>query len=101
MGFSDPAAWNFDIDRWLNPLVPSPPWRWLPYPASYFLGHRRKPQRPIGNLIITAWAFVGIFAGLVVVEIVSKQVTVFQDHKAPIIIASFVCALDALQIFGG
>lgn len=92
MGLSDPAAWSFDIDQWLNPLVPAPPWRWMPYPVSYVLGHRNKPQRPIGNLIITAWAFVGIFAGLVVIEVVSKQVAVFHDHKAPIIIASFVCA---------
>ncbi|QKX61020.1 uncharacterized protein TRUGW13939_08166 [Talaromyces rugulosus] len=92
MGISDPAAWNFDIDRWLNPLVPSPPWRWLPYPVSYLLGHRRTPQRPIGSLIIAAWAFVGIFVGLIVIELVSRQVAVFQDHKAPIIIASFGAA---------
>ncbi|KAH8702453.1 HPP family protein [Talaromyces proteolyticus] len=92
MGLSDPAAWNFDIDRWLNPIVPPPPWKWLPYPVSYVLGYRKKPMKPVGNLIITAWAFVGIFAGLIVIEVVSKHVAAFQSHQAPIIIASFGAA---------
>lgn len=91
MRLSDPEAWHFDIDRWLNPLIPRPPWRILPYPISYFLGHRKQPLKAIGNLIIVAWAFLGIFVGLIVVEIVTKQVPIFQDHHAPIIIASFVC----------
>ena len=90
MRLSDPEAWHFDIDRWLNPLMPRPPWRILPYPISYFLGHRKQPLKPIGNLIMVAWAFLGIFVGLIVVEIVTKQVPIFQDHHAPIIIASFV-----------
>ncbi|KAI7969516.1 hypothetical protein EIK77_005146 [Talaromyces pinophilus] len=38
---------------------------------------------------MVAWAFLGIFIGLIVVEIVTKQVPIFQDHHAPIIIASF------------
>jgi hypothetical protein len=84
-------AWNFDIDNWLNPLVPSPPWQRLPYPISRSLGYRKQPLKPIGNLIITAWAFVGIFLGIIVIEVVTKHVPVFQQHQAPIIIASFVC----------
>ncbi|EEA28962.1 hypothetical protein TMatcc_002678 [Talaromyces marneffei ATCC 18224] len=89
MRLSDPEAWHFDIDRWLNPLLLSPPWRILPYPISYFLGHRKHPIKPIGNLIMIAWAFLGIFLGLIVVELVTKQVRLFNDHNGPIIIASF------------
>ncbi|EED12944.1 HPP family protein [Talaromyces stipitatus ATCC 10500] len=89
MRLFDPEAWHFDIDKWLNPLVPCPPWHILPYPISYFLGHRKGPLKPIGNLIMTAWAFLGIFLGLIVIELVTKQVSIFQQHHAPIIIASF------------
>ncbi|OKL57775.1 hypothetical protein UA08_07074 [Talaromyces atroroseus] len=89
MGLANPAAWNFDIDKWLNPFVPRPPWKRLPYAISYFFGYRKQPLKPIGNLITTAWAFVGIFLAIIVIELVTKQVTVFQQHQAPIIIASF------------
>lgn len=90
MSFSHPASWNFDIDQWLNPLVPRPPWQQLPNFISHFLGYRKEPLKPIGTLLIAGWAFVGVFLGLVVVELVTKQVAVFQQHQAPIIIASFV-----------
>lgn len=93
MGLFNPADWSFDIDKWLNPFIPSPPWHLLPYPISYFLGYRKHPLRPIGNLIIIAWAFVGIFLGIIVIELVTKQVPLFQEHQAPIIIASFVGSL--------
>lgn len=92
MGFPNPAAWAFDIDKWLNPFIPSPPWKWLPYPISYFFGYRKQRIKPIGNLLMIAWAFVGIFLGIIVIELVTKQVAVFQDHQAPVIIASFGAA---------
>jgi hypothetical protein len=94
MGLSDPAAWNFDIDRYLNPFIPSPPWRWVPYPIAYFLGHKKQAPKAVGNVIITLWAFVGIFAGLLVVEAVSTHIPVFEHRHGPIVIASFVCYIS-------
>jgi hypothetical protein len=90
MRLSVPVAWDFDIDRWLGPPVPSPPWKWLPGLISHILGYRTKPQRPIGNLIITAWAFLGIFAGLTVIIVASKHVATFEERHGQIIIGSFV-----------
>lgn len=89
MSCSHPARWNFDIDQWLNPIVPRPPWQRLPTLISHFLGYRKETPKPIGNLLIAGWALVGVFLGLIVIELVTKQVAVFHEHQAPIIIASF------------
>lgn len=91
---SNPATWTFDIDRYLNPFIPHPPWRWIPYPIAYFLGHRKHPQKSVGNLVIIFWALIGIFVGLLVIALVTKHVPVFQNHDAPIIVASFVSVLS-------
>lgn len=91
MRLSDPATWHFDIDQYLNPIIPPPPWRWLPYPIAFFLGYRKQPPKAVGNLIIIFWAFVGIFVGLLVVEAVSTHIPVFEHRHGPIVVASFVC----------
>jgi hypothetical protein len=88
--FGDLSTWNFDIDRFLNPFVPPPPWQQIPYPIAHFLGHRKSENKKIGNLVVTFWAFIGIFCAILIIEAASKAVHAFQDHGAPIIIASFV-----------
>ncbi|KAE8153526.1 HPP family-domain-containing protein [Aspergillus avenaceus] len=89
----DLARWHVDIDTYLNPIIPSPPWRWLPRPISHFLGYRGdKPPKVLGNLVIAFWSLLGVFCGVLVVAEVSMHVPAFQHHNAPIIVASFGAA---------
>ncbi|KAJ0158860.1 Transmembrane protein [Colletotrichum tanaceti] len=88
----NPREWNFDIDRFLNPFIPPPPWRHLPYPIAHFFGYRRSKPRNVGNLVPIFWACIGVFCGVAVVAIVSRQIPVFKEHGAPIIVGSFGAA---------
>ncbi|KAE8356152.1 HPP family protein [Aspergillus coremiiformis] len=83
---------HVDIDLFLNPLIPSPPWRWLPRPISHFLGYRDKPPKALGNLVIAFWSLVGVFCGVLIVAEVSLHIPSFQSHQAPVIVASFGAA---------
>ncbi|KAJ2969606.1 hypothetical protein NQ176_g8574 [Zarea fungicola] len=82
-------SWNFDIDRFLNPLVPSPPWKYIPFPIAYFLGYRKTKAANTGNLMPTFWAFVGIFCAIIIVQVVSMHIPSFEAHHAPAIVGSF------------
>ena len=84
------GAWNFDVDRYLNHIVPPPPWRHLPYPVAWFFGYRKGKPNDIGNLRPIFWAFIGIFCAILIIEVVSLHVPSFQDHNAPLIVGSFV-----------
>lgn len=90
------GRWHFDIDRHLNPWIPPPPWRYLPYPVARFLGfRRRKPQQQqqqqqTGNLVAMFWAFIGIMAAILVIQAVSQRVPSFEARGAPMIVGSFV-----------
>ncbi|KND90043.1 Transmembrane protein [Tolypocladium ophioglossoides CBS 100239] len=85
-------AWNFNIDRFLNPFVPPPPWRYLPYPVARFFGYRKTKPQETGNLMPVFWAFIGIFCAILLIEAVSKRVPSFESHGAPIIVGSFGAA---------
>ncbi|KAF3358597.1 hypothetical protein VdG1_00157 [Verticillium dahliae VDG1] len=87
-----PSQWNFDIDRFINPFVPHPPWRHLPTPVSRFFGYRKTKPDNTGNLVLILWAFIGIFCGIAVIELVSDHVPSFRHHGAPIIVGSFGAA---------
>jgi len=91
-----PSLWHFDIDQWLNPFLPPSPLPRLPYPVSYILGYRHGPQRPLGNLVIIFWAFIGVFCSLALIETISHRVPLFEQHGAPMIIGSFVWHLTRL-----
>jgi hypothetical protein len=92
MPFS-PSTWHFDIDQYLNPLLPTSILSQLPYPISHFLGYRSGPPRSLGNIVIASWAFTGVFCSLSLVEAVTRQVKAFQELGSPIIIGSLVGAL--------
>lgn len=92
MPLSDPLSWNIDIDRFLNPFLPPPPWRWIPRPISHWFGYRETPPKPLGNVLVTFWSVVGIFCGVSLIEGVSSHVPSFRDHGAPLIVASFGAA---------
>lgn len=82
--------YNFDIDRYLNPLVPSPPWQHIPYPVARFFGYRKTKATPTGNLVFAFWAFIGIFCAITIIQVVSKNIPAFQDRAVPLIVGSFV-----------
>ncbi|KAI9053776.1 hypothetical protein LZ554_002725 [Drepanopeziza brunnea f. sp. 'monogermtubi'] len=82
---------SFDIDRYLNHLIPRSRISHLPKPISWFLGHRSTPQKPIGNILIWFWAFIGAFASILVIEAVFQSPQLKSDG-APIVIASLGAA---------
>lgn len=90
MSRCNPRNWSFDIDRFLNPFVPAPPWKYLPYPIAHFLGYRKTKPDNVGNLVPTFWACIGVFCGVAVVAKISHLVPSFREHGAPIIVGSFV-----------
>lgn len=86
-------AWNFDIDRFLNPFVPAPPWPHLPYPIARWFGYRKTKPQPTGNLMPVFWAFIGVFCAITIIEAVSMHIPSFLSRDTPIIVGSFVRAL--------
>ena len=85
------SSYNFDVDRYINPIVPRSRLYLLPKPISWFLGHREKPPKQIGNVVTWFWAFIGAFCGILVIEAVF-QTDMLQSDGAPIIIGSLVCS---------
>ncbi|KAL1890030.1 hypothetical protein Sste5346_008465 [Sporothrix stenoceras] len=79
--FLTAAAWQFNIDAHLNRFLAPSVVPHLPRPVAHFLGYRPPPparqQRKIGNLIIIAWAFIGVFCGVSVVNVVSYHIPDF------------------------
>ncbi|KAJ5099860.1 hypothetical protein N7532_006861 [Penicillium argentinense] len=96
------SSWHFDIDRFLNPLIPAPRWHLVPQPIAHFLGYRSTTPKPLGNVLVAFWSMVGAFCGVALVASVSKRVPSFEDRNAPAIIGSFgaaavieFCAVDS------
>jgi hypothetical protein len=88
------ATPSFNIDRYLNRLVPAPPWNHLPRPLAHFLGHRGSNVKPadLGNLRPIFWAFIGIFCSIALIQVVAQRVPAFEERDAPLIIGSFGAA---------
>lgn len=82
-------SFNFNIDYYVNRIVPRSRLHLLPKSISWFLGHRAEPQEKIGNILIWFWAFLGAFAGILVVEAVFQS-DLLAAHGTPVIVASFV-----------
>ena len=83
------SAADFDVDLYINRLVPHSRLHLLPTPISWWLGYRSKPMPRIGSVLVWLWAFVGAFAGLLVVQAVFRTEGI-KDHGAPTVIASLV-----------
>ncbi|EAW07099.1 HPP family protein [Aspergillus clavatus NRRL 1] len=79
---------HFDIDGYLNRYIPRSQLYRLPRPISRFLGYRASPQQEVGNVLVCVWAFIGAFAGLLLVMGVFKSSEMIQRHHPPIVIAS-------------
>ncbi|CAK7566530.1 MAG: hypothetical protein SEPTF4163_004477 [Sporothrix epigloea] len=89
------AAWEFNIDAHFNRFIPPSFVPYLPWPLAHFLGYRPSAhsKRKIGNLVVIAWAFIGVFCGLSVVNIVGAHISVFRGvNGAETTIGSFGAA---------
>lgn len=82
--------WHFDIDCYLNPYLPAPPWDLLPYSVSRWFGHRHEPPQAMGNVLIALWSLLNVFCGVSIITSVTMHIPAFQQHGAPDVIASFV-----------
>lgn len=80
---------NFDIDHYINPLIPYNRLHLLPKPITWFLGYRENNRKAIGSLVVVWWSFIGAFIGMLVVEAV-YMTHGLQSDGAPIVIASLV-----------
>lgn len=88
--WSAPTTWNFDIDQYLDRFIPAPRWRLVPYPIAHFLGHRKTDRvQRIGNVAMAFWAFVGVFATTILVELATRSLPVVEESGL-LIVASFV-----------
>ncbi|GAB7342661.1 hypothetical protein MBLNU457_g0817t1 [Dothideomycetes sp. NU457] len=79
---------HFDLDNYINPYIPASRISRLPRPIAHFLGYRKTPHRDVPNLLVYAWAFIGAFIGLLMIEALSKYAPGLQQYNPPIIIAS-------------
>lgn len=83
------VRFNFDLDRYLNRIVPRSKLHYLPGKVSWILGYRRDPAPQIGNVLVWWWAFIGAFCGILIIEAVFHTKKL-QAEGAPIVIASLV-----------
>ncbi|KAF2143035.1 uncharacterized protein K452DRAFT_269719 [Aplosporella prunicola CBS 121167] len=83
---------NFDIDRYLNRVIPRSQLYRLPKQISFLLGHRTSVRQEVGNVLVSIWALVGAFCGLTVVSSVFRYSSVIQEHNPPVLVASLGAA---------
>lgn len=84
------TQWNIDIDRFINPYILPSPARHFPTWLGRFVGYRREPPRPLGNVIESFWSFIGTVTALSVIYVVNGQLAAFENHEAPLILSSLV-----------
>lgn len=85
-----PITWSFDIDKYLDPVIPAPRWHLLPYPIAHFLGYRKSDRvQRIGNIAMASWAFVGAFATVLFIELATRSLPIVEESGL-LIVASFV-----------
>jgi hypothetical protein len=100
--FERAKEWEFDLDRYLNRIVPPSPLYKLPTPVTRFLGYRKEKHQDVGNVLGAFWSMVGAFCGLAVIAAVFNNTESIQRHTPPALIASFVslsiwcCGVDGM-----
>lgn len=80
---------NFDIDDYIDPILPSPWLHRLPRFVSRFLGYREHDHEEPPDVLIWLWTWIGIFCGVAAVEAVFRT-SYFMSHGVPAIVGSFV-----------
>lgn len=93
-GFSKyvPAASNihFDIDNYINRICLPSQTHKFPTPIARFLGWRKSPAKPIGNILVALYAFLGAFTGLIVVGATYRYSPLLKEDNIPVLFASLV-----------
>lgn len=93
------AIHTFDIDNYLNPIIPRPRLYIFPLWVSYWFGYRTpakiesartKPAPSI--LLVYLGSFLGAFIGIAIIENVFRNLPRLDGHPAPLVIASFGAA---------
>jgi len=87
-----PAASNvhFDIDNYLNPICFPSQVHKFPAPVARFLGWRKTPAKPIGNILVALYAFIGAFLGLILVGATFRYSPLIKEYHTPVLFASLV-----------
>lgn len=82
--------WNLDIDQYINPFIVPLPIRSTPLLVRRFLGYHDGPSalRPLGNVLVVTWAFLGTLGALSLIFVVCRAA--FEDRGGPLILGSFV-----------
>lgn len=81
---------DFDIDEYLNPLIPRPWLHRLPQWISWGFGYRSSLPRRVPTVYVWLWTFIGAFCGVSVVQAVFERSQYFLDRHVPNIVGSFV-----------
>jgi hypothetical protein len=81
---------HFDVDDYLNRYIPPSQLYRLPKPVARFLGHREKPAKEIGNVLVACWALLGAFCGLLFAGAVFRFTPAIQHFHPPVLFASLV-----------
>ncbi|CAG8951294.1 hypothetical protein HYFRA_00008044 [Hymenoscyphus fraxineus] len=84
-------SFHFDVDEYVNRIIPRSRLYILPKSISRFLGYRAEPQQQVGSIFIWFWAFIGAFLGILIIETVFRA-DFLASHGAPVIVASFGAA---------
>ncbi|KAK9238496.1 transmembrane protein [Lipomyces kononenkoae] len=79
---------DFDIDDYINRIIPPSQLHRLPRPISRFLGYRDVPRQELGNVLVCVWASIGAFCGLILVMGVFQASHAIQSLHPPVLIAS-------------
>lgn len=87
---TDGPRWNINLDRYINRFLPRAPGKHLPWVLGRFLGCRTKPTKPLGNVIIAFWAFIGALGSLSLINVVGRHIPVFEHHVGSLVLGSFV-----------
>ncbi|KAK4224223.1 HPP family-domain-containing protein, partial [Podospora fimiseda] len=87
---------HFDLDAYLNSFLPSSILPRAPSFLAHFLGYRNHPPhpppKPLGNIPMIFWAFIGILTSLTFIGGVVLSIPSFQSKGVPTIIGSFGAA---------
>jgi hypothetical protein len=81
---------HFDMDDYLNRICFSSQVHKFPTPIARFLGWRKQPAKPIGNILVAFWAFIGAFLGLILVGATFRYSPLIREYHTPVLFASLV-----------
>jgi len=84
---------DFDIDDYLNPIIPRPWLHKLPRWLSWGLGYRSALPRRVPTVFVWFWTFVGAFCGVSVVQAVFERSQYFLERHVVNIVGAFVFLL--------